>query len=94
MVDNYSHLVGFLFGFLLSFALLPYVTFGEFDRKRKLIAVVVSLVTVVGLLTLLFILFYVAPIYDCTYCSYFNCIPFTPKFCKNMEVKIRRTEVS
>ena len=28
-VDNYAHLFGFIFGFLLSYALLPFVTFGE-----------------------------------------------------------------
>ncbi|CAH1794931.1 unnamed protein product [Owenia fusiformis] len=90
-IDNYSHLVGFVFGFLLSFALFPYISFGEFDRKRKLISIIVCLVAAVGLLVVLFILFYVAPIYECTWCQYFNCIPFTPKFCKNMEINIRRT---
>ena len=28
-VDNYAHLFGFIFGFLLSYALLPYVTLGS-----------------------------------------------------------------
>ena len=27
-VDNYAHLFGFIFGFLLSYALLPFVTLG------------------------------------------------------------------
>jgi uncharacterized membrane protein YgcG len=27
-IDNYAHLFGFIFGFLLSYALLPFVTFG------------------------------------------------------------------
>ncbi len=27
-VDNYAHLFGFVFGFLLSYGLLPFVTFG------------------------------------------------------------------
>ena len=42
-VDNYAHLFGFIFGFLLSYALLPFVTLGgggggsvvgeQFDRR-------------------------------------------------------------
>ncbi len=35
-VDNYAHLFGFVAGFLLSYALLPFVTLGgEYDRGRK-----------------------------------------------------------
>lgn len=35
-VDNYAHLFGFIAGFLLSYALLPFVTLGgEYDRGRK-----------------------------------------------------------
>jgi membrane associated rhomboid family serine protease len=42
-VDNYAHLFGFIFGFLLSYAILPFVTFGRnYDRRRKLVLVTVS----------------------------------------------------
>ena len=92
MVDNYAHLIGFLFGFLLSFALLPYVTFGKFDRTRKIVGIILCLLTAVGLLALLVVLFYVIGVYSCPNCQYFNCIPFTPKFCDSMEVKIGRTK--
>ena len=34
-VDNYAHLFGFIFGFLLSYALLPFVTFGESAQEPK-----------------------------------------------------------
>lgn len=87
-VDNYAHLIGFVVGFLLSFALLPYLTFGKYDRHCKLIGIIVCLVITCGFFALLVILFYVLPIYDCPGCQYFNCIPFTNKFCKSMEVNI------
>lgn len=89
-IDNWAHLSGFLFGFLLAFALLPYVSFGTYDRRRKLIGIILSLGGAIFLFVLLVILFYVLPLYDCPGCQYFNCIPFTPDFCKNMEIDINR----
>lgn len=89
-IDNWAHVSGFLFGFLLAFSLLPYVSFGTFDRRRKLIGILFSLGGAILLFILLVILFYVLPLYDCPGCQYFNCIPFTPDFCKNMEIDINR----
>ncbi|KAL4240956.1 Inactive rhomboid protein 2 [Mactra antiquata] len=89
-IDNWAHISGFLFGFLLAFSILPYVSFGTFDRRRKLIGIIFSLGGAIMLFVLLVILFYVLPLYDCPGCQYFNCIPFTPDFCKNMEIDINR----
>ena len=92
MIDNYAHLIGFGFGLMLGFALMPYVTFGEQDKRGKLAAVVVCLVLTVGLLAVLFIIFYVASVYTCPNCQYFNCIPLSPTFCRTSEVRITRDE--
>lgn len=89
-IDNWAHVSGFLFGFLLAFALLPYVSFGKYDRRRKIIGIVLSLGGAIFLFVLLVVLFYVLPLYNCPGCQYFNCIPFTPDFCKNMEINIDR----
>lgn len=89
-IDNWAHVSGFLFGFLLAFALLPYVSFGTYDRRRKIIGIVLSLGGAIFLFVLLVVLFYVLPLYNCPGCQYFNCIPFTPDFCKNMEINIDR----
>ncbi|GFG40974.1 hypothetical protein Cfor_02952, partial [Coptotermes formosanus] len=35
-IDNYAHLFGFFFGFLLSYAVMPYVSFGPYDRQKKI----------------------------------------------------------
>jgi len=93
MIDNYAHLIGFGFGLMLGFALMPYVTFGSQDKRLKLAAVIVCLVLTVGLLTVLFIAFYVASIYTCPGCQYFNCIPLTDTFCRTSEVRITRDEL-
>ena len=34
-IDNYAHMFGFIFGFLVSYAIMPFVTFGLYDRRRK-----------------------------------------------------------
>lgn len=88
-IDNYAHLVGFVFGFLLSFALFPHVTFNVVDERGKKIGIVVCLLASVGLFAGLVIMFYVSPIYNCVYCKYFNCIPLTDTFCNSMEVNIK-----
>ncbi|KAI0217013.1 Inactive rhomboid protein 1 [Lamellibrachia satsuma] len=86
-VDNYAHLIGFVVGFLLSFALLPYLTFGTFDRRNKLIGIIVCLVITCGFFAMLVVLFYVSPIYNCPGCQFFNCLPLTEKFCQSMDIK-------
>ena len=85
-VDNYAHLFGFIFGFLMSYALLPFVTFGVYDRRRKTILVWICLASVIFLFVGLLLLFYVTPIHDCEVCKYFNCIPITKDFCADQNI--------
>ena len=92
MIDNYAHVVGFIVGLMLSFAFLPYVHFGTFDKGRKCIGIILCLCASAGLFAILVILFYVSPVYNCISCRYFNCLPFTDKFCQSMEVEITRRE--
>lgn len=91
-IDNYAHIVGFVFGFLLSYALLPFVSFGAYDRRRKIILIWVCLLVVAAIFSGLVILFYVYPIYKCEVCKYFNCIPFTNDLCANQDINITRGE--
>lgn len=88
--DNWAHLFGFLFGFLLAFALMPYVSFGKGDRTRKIITLLVCFGVAVGLFVILVLIFYVAPLTECDFCHYFNCIPFTSDFCENMQVNLKK----
>ena len=92
--DNYAHLSGFIFGFLLSLALLPDVAFrsGEGNRRCRIWTILVSLLSAITLLATLFILFYIHPVYDCEICSYFNCIPFTDNFCDTQKITIVKKE--
>lgn len=90
MVDNYAHLVGFFFGFLLAFALLPYITFNVCDKRGKIVGILVCLLAAIGFLVGLFALFYIAPLYTCPNCHFFNCLPITKDFCRSMMVEIGR----
>ncbi|KAM7438854.1 hypothetical protein ABFA07_011688 [Porites harrisoni] len=81
-VDNFAHMIGFVFGFLLAFIFLPYVSFGEFDRRRKQIQIVVCFALVITLYVVGFLVFYIYQGSSCDGCEFLNCIPFTPDFCK------------
>ncbi|XP_055510298.1 inactive rhomboid protein 2-like [Leucoraja erinacea] len=84
-IDNIAHMFGFLSGFLLSFAFLPYITFGQGDKYRKRLLIIVSLLVFTGLSASLVIWFYNYPI-NCHWCEYLTCIPFTSTFCEGYEL--------
>lgn len=91
-IDNFAHAFGFVFGFLLSYALLPFVTIGRYERRRKVVLVWVCLASVAGFLCALVVLFYVAPAYECTICAYFTCLPFAPDMCASQDVRVRQMD--
>ncbi|XP_053711743.1 inactive rhomboid protein 2-like [Synchiropus splendidus] len=84
-MDNIAQLFGFLSGLLLSFAFLPYVTFGTFDKYRKRVLIVVSLVIFIGLFSSLIVWFYIYPV-NWYWLEHLTCLPFTSKFCENYDI--------
>ncbi|KAM6897671.1 inactive rhomboid protein 1 isoform 3-T3 [Xenentodon cancila] len=84
-IDNFAHICGFVSGFFLSFAFLPYISFGHSDSFRKRVQVCVFLLIFLGLLSALLVLFYVYPI-KCDWCEYLTCIPITDKFCEKYDL--------
>ena len=80
-VDNFAHLGGLMFGTLLGFAFLPYITFGKWDRRRKIIQIVVSIGLIIAICIVLCIVFFVDQDTTCAGCHHINCIPFTEDFC-------------
>ncbi|XP_075231364.1 rhomboid-5 isoform X2 [Lycorma delicatula] len=91
-VDNFAHLFGFAFGFLLSYALLPFVSFGEYDRQKKICLIWVCLMSSVFLFLLLVLLFYIIPVYDCTFCSYLTCLPLARDLCATQNINFKRDD--
>ncbi|XP_023664952.1 inactive rhomboid protein 1 isoform X2 [Paramormyrops kingsleyae] len=84
-IDNFAHISGFISGFFLSFAFLPYISFGRIDMYRKRCQIIAALLVFVGLLAGLAVLFYVYPI-KCEWCELLTCIPFTDKFCEKYDL--------
>lgn len=91
-VDNYAHVFGFVFGFLLSYALLPFVSFGSYDRTAKVALIWACLIVSVALFLGLVVLFYVHPIYECSFCHYLNCLPLTRDLCDSHRINITRQD--
>ncbi|KAM9515565.1 inactive rhomboid protein 2 [Guaruba guarouba] len=85
-IDNIAHLFGFLSGLLLSFAFLPYITFGTVDKYRKRAMIIVSLLVFVGLFASLVVWLYVYPV-NWRWVEYLTCLPFTSKFCEKYELE-------
>ncbi|XP_030654850.1 inactive rhomboid protein 1 isoform X2 [Nomascus leucogenys] len=84
-IDNFAHISGFISGLFLSFAFLPYISFGKFDLYRKRCQIIVFQVVFLGLLAGLVVLFYFYPV-RCEWCEVLTCIPFTDKFCEKYEL--------
>ncbi|XP_035258766.1 inactive rhomboid protein 2-like [Anguilla anguilla] len=84
-IDNIAHIFGFLGGLLLSFAFLPYVTFGTFDKYRKRFLILLSLLVYLGLLSSLVVWFYIYPIHW-HWLEHLTCLPFTSKFCEKYDI--------
>ncbi|XP_058536380.1 inactive rhomboid protein 1 isoform X3 [Ochotona princeps] len=84
-IDNFAHISGFISGLFLSFAFLPYISFGKFDLYRKRCQIIIFQAVFLGLLAGLVVLFYVYPV-RCEWCEALTCIPFTDKFCEKYEL--------
>lgn len=83
-IDNIAHIFGFLSGLLLSFAFLPYITFNIFDKYRKRVLIIFSLIIFVGFFSSLIVWFYIYPI-NWRWLEFFTCIPITSKFCERYD---------
>ncbi|EJW88892.1 hypothetical protein WUBG_00197 [Wuchereria bancrofti] len=88
-VDNWAHLFGFIFGILISLAVLPYIQTKRHNRTRRIIIVVTSLSTALSLFVVLLAVFYWPSGFSCVYCEYFNCIPYTDHFCDNQGLRLK-----
>ncbi|XP_062859880.1 inactive rhomboid protein 1 isoform X2 [Trichomycterus rosablanca] len=84
-IDNFAHICGFISGFFLSFAFLPYISFGRVDMYRKRCQILVSLALFLGIFSSLVVLFYIYPV-KCEWCELLTCIPLTDKFCEKYDL--------
>jgi hypothetical protein len=73
-VDNYAHAGGFVVGILMGLMLMPSVSFGKWDDRRKRILGILAFPTVVALFTVGLWLFYagISGAEFCPGCRYVN----------------------
>ena len=83
IVNNWTHIGGFVFGVLAGICFVPYLSFGAFDRIRKRCLVLVCFPVLVAMLLVGFIIFFEVQISEFCgdTCRHFNCIPWTKDFC-------------
>jgi hypothetical protein len=96
-VDNYAHIVGFFTGFLLAYALMPYISFqrtggGRRQRTQRLVLISGSLLAALLVYAALFAVFYAVPARECEWCKYLTCIPFTQDFCADQNINFKKDE--
>ncbi|XP_016316859.1 inactive rhomboid protein 1-like isoform X2 [Sinocyclocheilus anshuiensis] len=84
-IDNFAHICGFVSGFFLSFAFLPYISFGRMDMYRKRLQILVALTLFLGIFSSFVVLFYIYPV-KCEWCELLTCIPLTDKFCEKYDL--------
>ncbi len=101
-IDNYAHIGGFVFGFLISGIIIPYAQFEEMYRLTKKIndnkyliikrvMIGCGIPAVIALYTLFFLLFYLVQTTWQGF-SFLTCIPFTSTLCVDQQVLIRDRE--
>ncbi len=73
-VDNYAHFGGFIVGFLMGLMLMPSVSFGRWDDRRKRAFAILAFPAVITLLSIGTWIFYMnmsGPSF-CPWCKYVN----------------------
>jgi hypothetical protein len=95
-VDNYAHIVGFFTGFLLAYAVMPYIAFdrtaGRTVRTRRVVLIVGCLLAALLVFAALLAVFYGVPAKECEWCKYLTCIPFTQDFCADQNINFKKDE--
>lgn len=56
-IDNWSHIGGFFFGIVSGIVFLPYITFGQWDARRKKILLLVCCPLLLGMILLALVTF-------------------------------------
>lgn len=77
-VDNWSHVGGFFFGIVAGIVFLPYITFGQWDARRKRILILICMPLLLVMCLMATLTFYIIQNDEfCTWCKYLNCVPYT-----------------
>ena len=89
-VDNYAHITGFFTGLAIAYVTIPAlkdpnIPSNESVLYKKRISILAFVIAILAV-SILLLVFYLAPIYDCEFCNWISCIPFTKDFCAEQYV--------
>lgn len=84
-IDNFAHLGGFVFGLVAAVALMPWTTFGKWDKARKRTLSILFLALTCGLYAVTLPVFLTGQEVNCTWCQHINCVNFVAGMCDNTE---------
>lgn len=78
--DNWAHIGGFVIGLFSSCVFLPQISFGKWDRRRKVILIFVAIPIIIAIyFGLIYALMNEVDILNiCPNCHYINCLPLIP----------------
>ena len=91
-VDNYAHIAGFITGFFLSYAIIPFITFSNSvkERSARIVLSAACLTVVFLIFTISLFVFYFNPIETYSWCKYLTCIPITEDFCADQNINLKK----
>ena len=87
-VDNYAHIVGFVTGLLLSYALLPNIQLELVPEKKstQIMRVAAPIIFTLVIFLVLVTILYAFPLADCEVCKLLSCVPFVHDFCSEQNI--------
>ncbi|KAL4709978.1 hypothetical protein ACJJTC_003941 [Scirpophaga incertulas] len=91
-IDNFAQTFGFFYSIMISYPLLPFVSFGSYERVKRLASVIASIFFSSLGLCILVALFYAGPAYECELCAYYSCLPLAPDMCASQDVRVRQLD--
>ena len=81
-IDNFSNIGGFVCGTVTGLILVPRISFGKWDRRRKIIALCLAVPTLFVMYFLAFWYFYAGDTFNsCSWCQVIDCVPQGTSWC-------------
>jgi hypothetical protein len=81
-IDNFANVGGFVCGILVGLIIIPRISFGKWDRRFKIAALVLAVPTLITVYFLAFYFFYKGDtVNSCSWCQIIDCIPQGTSWC-------------
>ncbi|KAI9138646.1 rhomboid family-domain-containing protein [Paraphysoderma sedebokerense] len=82
LVDNFSHIAGFVTGIIVGLTLRPGVYFSAADRRRTWLIRMIMIPLTAVIFAVGFGIFFTNPQFKCDWCQWLDCVPPGSPWCK------------